>query len=593
MTTKSNDIKPDSHEMPLKNVDQVKADILKAYKKMTPKSKKLFEEAGKWLPGGGTRNIAYFYPYPFFIEKGEDYWLIDVDGNRYLDIQNNMTVLLHGHTNPKMVEALQKQVGMGTSHAAPMELQIDLAKILCERVPSIEQIRFCNSGTEATMFAIRAARAYTGKRCIVKIEGGYHGSHDYAMVSMEPDLTAEGAPKAHVEEGISEILLKDVFVVHYNDLAAAEKVLKKHHKKIAAMILEPIMGYGGGVTATIEYLKGLRELTKKYNVLLIFDEVISMRLATGGMQEMCGVIPDITALGKTIGGGLPIGAFGASKEIMQQFNPTKDHFIMHSGTFSGNSISMVAGKTALELYDEKAVKRLDELGERFRNGLRDIMNSMGIRCRVGGMQSIAYIQFFDEDPMNKQEVYFYTIPYMELSKYIHMALALNGIFAIVKGILGFFLSTAMDEKVVDEILARFRKTIEMVLPIYEEVKPYPGFAGIIFAVLKQLNSNKTFAEKHAQDNYSILLVAKDSTHAIKLTIKDGSIDFQTVKNEKEAIKKAKSECDGTIITTMPSFFGIALGKLKPLRAILTGKLKIKGLKYVQKFTKYFSLLSGF
>lgn len=578
--------------MAQKDLDQVKADIIAEYEKLTPTSKKHFEEAQKWLPGGGTRNIAYFYPYPFFIKKGEGYWLEDVDGNRYLDVQNNMTVLLHGHTHPKMTEALQKQVNLGTSHTAPMEIQYQLAKLLCERVPSIEEIRFCNSGTEATMFAIRAARAYTGKRCIIKIEGGYHGSHDYAMVSMEPDLTAEGTPKGHVEEGISETLLKDVFVVHYNDLEAAEKIMKKHHKKIAAMILEPILGYGGGVTATTEYLKGLRKLTKKYGILLIFDEVISIRLSTGGMQKLTGVIPDITALGKTIGGGLPIGAFGGKREIMEQFNPIKEGYIMHSGTFSGNSITMIAGKTALELYDEAAVKRLDDLGKRFRKGLKEIMDSLDIRCRVDGIQSISYIQFFDEEAMNKQQVYFYTIPYMELSKYIHMALAINGLFAIVKGILGFFLTTIMTEETIDEILTRFRKTMEMVLPIYEDAKPYPGFAGIIYTLLKSLNTNKKFTAMTKTENYSLLLVAKDDLHAIKVSIVKGKVIFQTIKNTKENTQKVKKECDGAIITTIPTFFGFAMGKVKPLKAILTGKLKLKGLKYIQKFTKYFALLKA-
>lgn len=572
------------------DLEKVKADIVAKYEKLTPTSKKHFKEAQKWLPGGGTRNIAYFYPYPFFIKKGEGYWLEDVDGNRYLDVQNNMTVLLHGHTHPKMVEALEKQVKLGTSHTAPMEVQYQLAKLLCERVPSIEEIRFCNSGTEATMFAIRAARAYTGKRCIIKIEGGYHGSHDYAMVSMEPDLTAEGTPKGHVEEGISETLLKDVFVVHYNDLEAAEKIMKKHHKKIAAMILEPIMGYGGGVTATTEYLKGLRELTKKYGILLIFDEVISIRASTGGMQKLTGVIPDITALGKTIGGGLPIGAFGGKREIMQQFNPTKEGYIMHSGTFSGNSITMIAGKTALELYDEAEVKRLDDLGKRFRKGLKEIMDSLGVRCRVGGIQSISYIQFFDEEPMNKQQVYFYTIPYMELSKYIHMALAINGLFAIVKGILGFFITTVMTEETIDEILKRFKKTMELVLPIYEDVKPYPGFSGIIYTILKSLNTNQKFVEMSKKENYSLLLVAKDDLHAIKVSITNGKVDFQTIKNTKENIDNAMKDCNGAIITTMPSFFGFVMGKVKPLKAIITGKLKIKGIKYIRKFTKYFDLL---
>ena len=576
--------------MALKDLEKVKADIITKYEAMTPKSKKHFEEAKKWLPGGGTRNIAYFYPYPFFIEKGDGYWLEDVDGNRYLDAQNNMTVLLHGHTHPKMVEVLQKQVSLGTSHTAPMEVQYQLAKLLCERVPSIEEIRFCNSGTEATMFTIRAARAFTGKRCIIKIEGGYHGSHDYAMVSMEPDLTAEGTPKAHVEEGISESLLNDVFIVHYNDLVTAEKIMKKHHKKIAAMILEPLLGYGGGVVATTEYLKGLRALTKKYGILLIFDEVITIRLSTGGMQKLTGVIPDLTALGKSIGGGLPIGAFGGKREIMQQFNPMNDNFIMHSGTFSGNSITMVAGKTALELYDDAAVKRLGELGERLRNGMKEIMKSLDIRCRVAGIQSISYIQFFDEVATNKQEIYNYTIPYMELSKYIHMALTINGLFAIVKGILGFFVTTIMTEETIDEILVRFKKTMEMVLPIYEEVKPYKGFAGIVFTIMKSLNKSDAFSKQAAEEDFSVLFVAKEDPNAIKVAINKGQLIFTPIENKKENIQKVKEECQGVMVTSTPVFFGLLLGKVKPVKAVLTGKIKINGTKHVMKLMKYLELL---
>ncbi|MCE7745704.1 MAG: aspartate aminotransferase family protein, partial [Candidatus Heimdallarchaeota archaeon] len=443
--------------MASRNSEKVKSDIIKEFEKRNPKSKKLFEKALKYLPGGGTRNIAYFPPYPFFIDRGEGYYLYDVDGNQYLDVQNNMTVLLHGHGHPKITEALEKQAKRGTAHSAPLESQYKLAKILCDRVPSIEEIRFCNSGTEATMFTIRAARGFTGKRGIIKAEGGYHGSHDYVMINMDPDLTAEGMPTPTVERGISETLLKDVFVVPFNDLAAVEKIMKRHHRKIAAFILEPVMGYGGAAEATLEYMKGLRELCTKYDILLIFDEVITLRVAKGGIQEMVGVIPDLTALGKTIGGGLPIGAFGGRREIMEQFSPLKKGYIMHSGTFSGNALSMVAGIAALELYDEAAIKKLDVLGLRLREGLKKIMAELDVKCNVGGIQSIAFIQFPDGVPMNKQQVVFNTIPFLELSEYLQVALALQGLYVISRGVTGFMLSTIMDEAIVDEILVRFRK----------------------------------------------------------------------------------------------------------------------------------------
>jgi len=578
--------------MASRNSEEVKKEIIKEFEKRNPKSKKLFEKALKYLPGGGTRNIAYFPPYPCFIDRGEGYYLYDVDGNQYLDVQNNMTVLLHGHGHPKITEALEKQAKRGTAHSAPLESQYKLAKILCDRVPSIEEIRFCNSGTEATMFTIRAARGFTGKRGIIKAEGGYHGSHDYVMINMDPDLTAEWMPTPFVERGISETLLKDVFVVPFNDLAAVEKIMKKHHKKIAAFILEPVMGYGGAAEATLDYMKGLRELCTKYDILLIFDEVITFRVALGGIQEMTGVIPDLTALGKTIGGGLPIGAFGGKREIMEQFSPLKKGYIMHSGTFSGNALSMVAGIAALELYDEAAIKKLDVLGLRLREGLKKIMAELGVKCNVGGIQSIAFIQFPDGVPMNKQQVVFNTIPFLEFSEYLQVALALEGLYVISRGVTGFMLSTIMDEAIVDEILVRFRKAMEMVLPLYEEVKPYEGFSGIIYTLLKQLNKNKEFAEKHKEDDYSLLLVAKDDATAVKVVVKDGKLTFHPIKNTTENIRKEKKECQGAIITSKPGFFGLVLGKTKPVKAILTGKLKIKGIKYLLKFTKYFGLLKG-
>ena len=557
---------------------------------MTPTSRELFEEAQKWLPGGGTRNITYYYPYPFYVKKAEGPYLIDVDGNRYIDVQNNMTVLLHGHTHPKMVEALQQQAKEGTAHNAPTSLQIDLAKILCERVPSIEELRFCNSGTEATMFALRAAREYTKKDGIILIDGCYHGSHDYVEINFDGDLINEGMPKPAVEKGIPKAILKDIYVVPFNDLDAAERIMKKYHKKIAAMILEPLMGYAGGLIATSEYLKGLRELTLRYGILLIFDEVISFRLSTGGMQKIMGVTPDLTALGKAIGGGLPIGAFGGRRDIMEQFNPTKKDFIMHSGTLSGNAMSMVAGKTALELYGEEEVQKLNELGERLRIGLRELLNDLEVNCHIGGIQSITYIQFPDTIVQNKKEISYNTIPYLELSKYIRMAMAINGLYGVSKGVIGFMLSTVMDEKIIDEVLVRFRKTMELVKPIYDDIKPYQGFAGIIYTMMKGLNAKKEFTIKCAKDKFSVLLVAKDDPEAIKLNIDKGSMKFIPVKNTVEEIQKEMNECQGVIITTRPTFLGLGLGKINAFKALLQGRLKIKGLKYVLKFTKYFPLL---
>ncbi|MHA1221579.1 MAG: aspartate aminotransferase family protein, partial [Candidatus Heimdallarchaeota archaeon] len=514
-----------------------------------PKSSKMFEEAKKFLPGGGTRNITYFYPYPFYVVKGEGSYLEDVDGNKYLDVQNNMTVHLHGHAHPKITEAIQKQASLGTAHNAPTSDQYELAKILCDRLPSVDELRFCNSGTEATMFAMRAAREFTGKDGIILTDGCYHGSHDYVEVNFDGSIFSEGLPKASVERGISKTILKDIHVVPFNDLKAVEKVIKRHHKKISAMILEPLMGFAGGVVATQEYLKGIRALTKKYNILLIYDEVITFRLSTGGMPKITGVYPDLTALGKTIGGGLPVGAFGGRKDIMEQFNATKKEYIMHSGTFSGNSLTMAAGKVALELYNEAEIDRIGKLGDKLRKGLQEMMDELGVICNVDGIQSLCYIQFPNVVAQDKKEISYNTIPYLELSKYMRMAMAINGLYGICRGVVGFLLSTAMDEAFIDDVLVRFRKTMDMVLPIYEDVKPYQGFAGIIYAMLKSLNSNQKFKKQYANDDYSLLLVAKDSPNAIKLEVKNGKITFIPINNTKEELKQAKRECDGALITT--------------------------------------------
>ncbi len=576
--------------MSVNELEKIKADIVSQYKAMTPTSAKHFEEAQKWLPGGGTRNVAHYYPYPFFAVKGKGCYLYDVDGNEYIDVLNSMTVNIHGHAHPEIAKVIEKQAKEGTSHAAPMQLQYDLAKIICERTPSIELLRFCNSGTEATMFAIRAARRYTGKDKIIKTEGGYHGSHDYVEVNITPNLTADYMPIATTEKGVPDTILKDVFIVPYNDLEAAEKIMKKHHKDIAAMILEPVMGSGGGAIATKEYLQGLRKLTTKYDILLIFDEVITFRISTGGAQKYHNVIPDLTALGKTIGGGLPVGAFGGKREIIDQFNPTKKDFITHSGTFSGNALTMVAGKAAMELYDESEVNRLSQLGDRLREGLRGVLKDLKIKGQVGGIQSIAYVYMFEEPAINGRQTVFKLIPTLELSKYLTLALNINGIYAVSRGVTAFILSTPMKEDTIDEIVLRYRKAMELILPLYNQIKPYEGFASIIFAMLKGLNTNPKFAENYTEHNYSLLIVAKEDPKAIIVRIKGGEIAFEQINNTTEEIKAAKKGCNGSLITTQPTFMGLGLGKVNAVSAILTGKLKIKGLKYILKFTKYFELL---
>src|SRR5215510_10434374 len=374
------------------------ADIEQHYRRRTPRSAALHESSQKFLPGGDTRSITYFDPYPLFIQHGSGCRITDVDGNEYIDFLNNYKSLIHGHAHPRITEAVSRQLVKGTVYAAPLEVQAGLAQVLCERVPSLEQVRFCNSGTEATMGAIRAAKAFTGRNKIIKMEGGYHGSHDAAEVSLAPDVALAGPDDSPYSVGSSRGLfqgvLADVVVAPFNNIEATSALIRRHGDDLAAVILEPMMGSGGMIVALPEYLRAVRQETEACGALVIFDEVITFRLAYGGAQEIYQVKPDLTALGKIIGGGFPVGAFGGRADIMAQFNP-QNKKLAHSGTFNGNAITMVAGLAALEMLTRGEIARINQLGERLRNGLRRAF-AAGIDGQVTGIGSIARIHFTKE-----------------------------------------------------------------------------------------------------------------------------------------------------------------------------------------------------
>src|SRR4029077_1316541 len=284
------------------------------YRRTTPGSRALHEKAVAVMPGGTTRTTTYFDPYPLYIERGDGSRVWDVDGTERLDMLGNYTAMILGHAHPKVVEAIRRQAGRGTGFAAANPLEVELATLLCERVPSLDAVRFCNSGTEATMFAMRLARAFTGRPKIARIEGGYHGTHDYAEVSTHPE-PADAGPADHPlarpdSIGTPRSALEDTVVLPFNNPDAVELILREQGDRVAAVILEPIIGAGGVIAATAEFIDRLRAVTRELGMLLIFDEVISLRLAPGGAQQLYGVTPDLTTMGKIIGGGLPVAAFG-------------------------------------------------------------------------------------------------------------------------------------------------------------------------------------------------------------------------------------------------------------------------------------------
>ena len=258
------------------------------------------------------------------------------------------TSLIHGHAQPDIVEEAADQLTRGTVFGSASEPQVALAKLLIERVPSIELLRFTNSGTEATMMMMRAARAFMNRDIIVKMDGGYHGSHDFVEVNVSADMNSPAGPTAQLEErGVPEAVLNAVMVAPFNDLAAMESLLREHHQRIAGIIVEPMPNAGGMAPPAPGYLRGLRELADRFGLLLLFDEIVTLRLSSGGLQEAEGVTPDMTALAKIIGGGFPVGAFGGRADIMSQFDPAGAGILSHSGTFNGNNITMTAGLAAM------------------------------------------------------------------------------------------------------------------------------------------------------------------------------------------------------------------------------------------------------
>jgi glutamate-1-semialdehyde 2,1-aminomutase len=313
------------------------------------KSKILFERAKKILPGGVNSPVRAFEPYPFFVERASGSKMVDADGKTYVDYCMAYGALLLGHAYPEILDAVKNQLAKGTLYGAPTEREVEFAELISKASPCIEMMRLVNSGTEATMHAIRAARGYTGRKKIVKFEGCFHGSHDNVLVKAGSGAATFGAPNSL---GIPEETTQNTIVLPYNDVEALEALFKSQGSEIAAVIVEPVLANVGLILPKKDYLNYLRKVTSQYGTVLIFDEIITgFRLALGGAQEYFGVQPDMATLGKVLGGGFPLAAFGGKKEIMQNISPLGK--VYQAGTFSGNPISATAGYTILGILNQK------------------------------------------------------------------------------------------------------------------------------------------------------------------------------------------------------------------------------------------------
>jgi len=373
------------------------------------RSDELYERALKVLPGGVSRNTVLRTPQPY-ADYGKGCRLVDLDDVSRIDFSNNMASLLHGHADPDIFEAVTQQLKRGTAFTMATEVEVAYAEHLCSRNDSFEQLRFVNSGTEAIMACLKASRAYTGKPKIAKVEGAYHGQYDYAEVSQTPTPENWGSidepnsvPVAH---GTPESALNDVVIVPFNDVERALSRLNEHADEIACVLLDLMPHRVGLRPAEAEFVEALREWTEQHGALLVLDEVITFRCEYGGLQESYDITPDLTALGKAIGGGFPVGALTGRKEVMDVMNPKNSPLLFpHSGTFSANPITLTAGLVAMEKFDQPAVARLNALTQRAINGIQDAISETGVKACVTGAGSMFRVHMKEYAPLHFREAF--------------------------------------------------------------------------------------------------------------------------------------------------------------------------------------------
>ena len=442
----------------------------KIYTKRRPRSKKLFKRMEQLLPGGDTRAAMFFSPFPALIQEGAGSRLFDIDGNILIDFNNNYTSLIHGHVDPDITNFALKQLRKGVVHGAPNEHLLELAEIITNRVSSVELIRFCNSGTEATLGAIRAAKAFTKRQGIAKVEGGYHGCHDSVEISITPNLRRAGLlnqPNSlREDESISREIEKEVFVLPFNNIDASINIIKKNRKKLAAVIIEPVMHAAGVIPAKREYLECIRNITSQYKILLIMDEVITFRLSEGGAQKIYSIKPDLTSFGKFIGGGFPIGAFGGRRDIMELFSPKSKRPVFHSGTFNANSITMAAGVATLRKFTPSVIKRINSLGDRLKEDVDNLFLELNLSCQITGMGSLFQIHFSNREIIDYRCA---AKAKTELRPLLNLGLINEGIFIPKRGCAN--ISTIISEKDINDFLSALKKFLVFLMPYLEEMAP--------------------------------------------------------------------------------------------------------------------------
>jgi glutamate-1-semialdehyde 2,1-aminomutase len=409
--------------------------IEERYWSITAKSAAAAERAERVMPGGDTRSVQQYRPYSLTIVRGEGPFLFDTDGNRYIDLLGNYTSLVHGNAYPPIIGAIHDAVGQGTAWPARSLAQVELAELLAQRVRSIEQVRFCNSGTEAGMLAAHVARRMTGRKLILMARHGYHGSYD----DLEVGLAGQEGERT---------MLAD-----FGDAHAFEALLAERGKEIAAVFLEPVLGSAGIVIPPPGFLSRVREATRRAGTLLVIDEVITLRLAAGGAQQLFDVQPDLTMMGKIIGGGLPVGAIGGSESIMSCLDPRNRGALWHSGTFNGNPLTCAAGVVSVRELTQERIDTMDRLGERLAKELKRAAMAVELPFSVRRIGSLMNVFFLNEPPpptIARDDA--------KLIAEFHLAMLNHGLFLAPRGLIA--LSTVMTDELMNEIIQRASQALQ-------------------------------------------------------------------------------------------------------------------------------------
>jgi glutamate-1-semialdehyde 2,1-aminomutase len=412
------------------------------YTAANPASRDHMRRAARSLPGGNTRAVLHYDPFPLAIARAEGSRLFDLDGHEYRDFVNEFTAALYGHSAPAILEALRDALDDGLGFGGPNVWEAALADAVCAHFPSIERVRFCNSGTEANLLALQLARRITGRPSFLAFEGSYHGGVLSYLPGMR-DLNVEGAVLAH-----------------FNELQSVDAAFERHGDRIAAVILEPMLGSGGALPAEPQFLAGVVEMSARHGAILVFDEVQTSRLAPGGLQATYRVRPDITTLGKYIGGGLSMGAVGGRADLIDRLDPGRPDRISHAGTFNNNTLSMVAGLAGLrKVLTLEALNGMNERGERLRHKLSQVAVDLGVPLSITGAGSIMTLHFQARTPRQPGEIRAHPL----WRKLMQLELLLEGFYVSRRGSLCLSLATTEDD--CERLALAFARVLEQHLDL--------------------------------------------------------------------------------------------------------------------------------